>query len=246
MKGTAFDIETIPNMDMVGQIASVQDRMVGVKAPANYKDPQKIDEYVASKRREASDKREVEIQKMNLNPFTGRICAAAFVGGDWQDSVHMAKVDDDDERQVIQDITKTLNLLFKDDLPLVTFNGIYFDLPYLYKRCIILDLPVPDLRIPALTKRYSYYPHFDIRMALTDWDRHGAGSLDYFAKAILGESKEEPEYSKFISLIEAGKGAEIADSCLQHTRLTRKLFERMQRFYLDDSETHIKNGRFPY
>ena len=207
----AWDIETIPNK-------SVQHLLPPPKAKSNLKDPAKIAASI-------QESREAMVKKMALSPFTGRIACYA-TAGDSAESSFLTESSDDAERVVIKDCFEMINETLDANQPIVTFNGIGFDFPFLFKRAAILRVENTIMApYSSFVKRYSTNPHCDLRMTLTDWDSHSTGTLGYFTKLVGLPEKEELDYSTFLGLIEAGKGKVIADNCLQHCQVTFDLYK---------------------
>ena len=228
---TVLDLETIPNKD-------VQHLMPPPKAKANLKDVAKIAASI-------QQSREAGIRKMQLSPFTGRIACYA-TAGDIKESSFLDEVSDDAERKVIDDCFTMINECLKANQPIVTFNGIQFDFPYLYKRAAILKVPCPVM-VPYSTfvKRYTTNPHVDLRMVLNDWDSHGEGKLSFYTKIVGLKEKEELDYATFLGLVESGQGETIAKHCAQHCEVTLGLYE-VFKDYLTTTSTSNMSPRSDY
>jgi DNA polymerase elongation subunit (family B) len=63
---------------------------------------------------------------------------------------------------------------------IATYNGLSFDIPYIYKRAIIRGVK-PKIPMSLWTKRYAYAPHCDIMQAWAGWDIKGYVKLDVLA-----------------------------------------------------------------
>lgn len=128
-----FDIETKASPD-AGEFVSVQ-------APGNYKDPEKIREYIAEKKLEATE-------KAALDPDLGEIVAIGVsMDGDIQ--VMMGE-----EATFLKEFW---NLWSKSDLQ-IGYNIINFDIPYLLRRSMAHKVPAPSI---ALSK-YKVGPVYDL------------------------------------------------------------------------------------
>jgi predicted PolB exonuclease-like 3'-5' exonuclease len=111
----------------------------------------------------------------------------------------------------------------------VTFNGKSFDFPFVNIRSAILQVS-PTLELPL--RRYTTYPHFDVREVLSGYDRHRRGSLDYFC-AVFGipSPKENMDGAAVGAAYHDGRIEEIATYCLADCRATAALYERLKPFF---------------
>ena len=213
----AIDIETIPNRDIIPQLPEPE-----VKT-GNLKDPDKI----AAKVAEAKGK---QIEKMALNPLYGRIASFAIkdVRGESERVTLLGAVDDDGERELIQDILK--NVFACEETRLATWNGNGFDLPYVYKRAVCLGINPANFGAPPLsawTKRYSNEKHFDLMQIWSGGGAHDFEKLDNVASIVLGKKKVDCDVTKIIDMLETETGrSDLAKYNLEDARLTAELAER--------------------
>ena len=117
----AFDIETIPNSAMADRLPPVE-----IKA-GNLKDPAKIAEKEAAARAE-------QVEKMALSPLYGRMCAWVAIddGGPVYNGC-IAESSDEAETVIIEKAFETLS-----GKRIITYNGNGFDLPFIYRRAVLL------------------------------------------------------------------------------------------------------------
>lgn len=212
----AFDIETMPNSSKVGSLPEPDVKL------GNLKDPAKIEEKIAEARTE-------QIAKMALNPLYGRICAAVFVapGANGElESLRFAAGDDDAEEAAL--IAGCFGVLRLDSARIVTWNGIAFDLPFLFKRAVILSVPLRD--VPVLSfwcKRYSAGSHIDLMQIWSGWNSQQYAKLDDVAGVCADDHKIKIDFKEFPELVKTAEGREkILDYCEQDVRLTYKIFEK--------------------
>jgi predicted PolB exonuclease-like 3'-5' exonuclease len=209
----ALDIETVGNMEAAKNLPEP-------KANGRLKDPAKIAADIAEKKAE-------QIEKLALDPLTGRIIAAAAVkiddGDEWCGIIDEAT--DAKEMVLIETI---LNIICDDDTRLVTFNGAGFDLPYIYKRALILGVPIGGVPpLSAWLKRYTTDKHIDRMEVWTNWG--GYVGLNTLAKMILGRSKAEIDVMMFPEMLKTEEGRkQMQDYNLQDARLTAELFKKMR------------------
>lgn len=108
----------------------------------------------------------------------------------------------------------------------VTFNGRGFDVPFLYLRSAVLNVPIA--RKDWLGYRYATDPHCDLAEQLTFYGvsgRDGAArkfNLDFYCKAFGIESPKAQGVTGMdvTNMMEEGRHKEIADYCLRDVRAT--------------------------
>ena len=209
----AIDIETIPNMAMVQYLPEPE-------AAGNIKDPEKIAADIAKKRVE-------QVGKMALSPMFGRICAYSIATANVYEADVMCAINDDEERRLIGRILGHLRLSHDDYPALVGWNCHAFDLPFIYKRALILGVELHGGIQPLsrMVRRYSRVPVCDLMQELATWDSQAKVSLDVAAKCILGKSKLDHDFSQFPAMIETNQGSKIAEYCLNDSKLTYELYQ---------------------
>jgi DNA polymerase elongation subunit (family B) len=254
MSTFAIDIETCrnPKCDSEFDMETFKANIV-VEAPKSYKDPGKIADYISNKRQKLCEKaaadHDKDQSKNSLNPFKGMICSFGLYGEDkdGKERGYSACIDSismEAEKKLLEDLCSKVFPVH--NLPdLVTFNGMQFDLPFIYGRIMMHRLPCPVVALSYWMKRYSNSPHFDVRMVLNGWDMRAPGSLDYFVDLILGVKKDDIDYQRIPEIIEAGKGSEIADHCLQHTKITWDLYKAVAPYYANPTINQM-SGNNPY
>lgn len=214
----AFDIETMPNVDMIDKMPTPEIKY------GNTKDPAKravMDEAAKCK----------QIDKMGLDPLTARvICYAAvgMIGGEVKEhSDIMCELTDEAEIAVLQSI---FAMLGADDARIITWNGINFDLPMVYKRAMILGVDPGNFGAPPLTawtKRYSTDRHYDLMQIWGDWKSSEFTKLETVSRIMLGAGKDEIDFADFPELMKTEEGRACIDSyCVTDTRRTWELFEK--------------------
>jgi predicted PolB exonuclease-like 3'-5' exonuclease len=113
---------------------------------------------------------------------------------------------------------------------IVTFNGRTFDVPFLYLRSALLNVPIS--RKDWLGYRFQTEPHCDLLEQLTFYNvsgRDGAArrfNLDFYCKAFgLQSPKSHGVTGMDISrLVAEGRGREIAQYCLGDVHATVELY----------------------
>jgi DNA polymerase elongation subunit (family B) len=113
----------------------------------------------------------------------------------------------------------------------VTFNGRGFDVPFLYLRSALLNVPIS--RKNWLGYRFATEPHCDLAEQLTFYGvsgREGAArrfNLDFYCKAFGIESPKSHGVTGLDvnDLLAAGRQREIAEYCLRDVQATVLLYQ---------------------
>ena len=208
----AFDIETIPNSGMINRLPAIE-----VKA-GNLKDPAKIAE------KEAAAKAE-QIDKMALSPLYGRVCA--WVAVEDENAVHKECIHADSDAEETRIIEAAFETLAGNRV--VTYNGNGFDLPFLYRRAVLLGMDTRQFGMPTLaemTARYNNKHHVDIMQV---WCGFGNfEKLDNIAGALLDDHKIKIDFRDFAEMIKTAEGRnKLFQYCSQDVILTKKLWSRI-------------------
>lgn len=144
----SIDIETAPTSDRrVDELLYKK-----LSPPKNYKDPEKIEAYLIEKLRE-------EVMKTALNPLFGRVISVAAT----QDgkTVHVRGIDEVESEAEL--IDRFLNFIAewrhrvhfeqKDSGFIVGHNVFEFDLPFLYRRAVVLGIDMNKYAmVPVIPK----------------------------------------------------------------------------------------------
>ena len=217
----ALDIETVGNAEIIPMLPepSIDSRL---------KDPAKIADAKAGAKQK-------QIDGMALDPLTARvICFAAvgLAGETVSESVEIVPdLTDVAESALLQSIMRFIGT---EEVRLVTWNGIGFDLPMIYKRAMILGVDPSNFGAPPLTawtKRYSADRHYDLMQIWGGWSTEGREKLETVAGMVLHEKRADIPYDQMPELMKAEEGRKlIADGCLNHTRLTWRLWEKFNGF----------------
>lgn len=201
-------------------IDGVADYIEEPSAPSNYKDPVKIAEYIEAKRREL-------VSDAALDCDLGRIAAIGWMleGRDSRPRVVVCQTQDH-ERQALTEFWQDVRLDRNDIRRLISFNGLRFDLPYLMRRSLYLDLPAPWLSVD----RYRS-PHLDLLNILTFHGTIKAHSLLFYAKRFglsIPEGAAEVDGSMIQGLVNEGSWDAIGAHCDADVSLTYDLACRLR------------------
>lgn len=203
-----FDLETLA-IDGAASLAEP------VSAPSNWKDEAKIAAYVA-------EKQQAQIARAGLYPWTNRIIALGWC--EETDETERVEVCGSEarERAVLTEFLEHIVDNRGAVIPLVTFNGLAFDLPTLMARARLLGVRCPELSID----RYRS-PHPDLMQILTFRGALDARSLTWFAKRFGLDTSDAFSGKEIATLYEDGNWDAIKAHCASDVRLTRQLAERL-------------------
>lgn len=208
----AFDIETVPNENM----REMWD-----------------EKYLAL----PEDKRK-PFSEAALSPVFGKVVAYGVYGtvqGNIRSSSHCSE----SEKELLKDISKMLNNLFSFQVSqteplIITFNGINFDLPFVWARMALRGVPTPALvTIDDLCRRYRTNPHFDIRQVMNQWNNFAPGSLEDVAMSLYGKRlKESIDYKELPDIVTTEDGREeIQKAVKHHARLTFNIYKSIKPYF---------------
>lgn len=161
MRYLILDLATAPLPDAARYLEGT------VRAPGNYKDPEKIAAYIA----------EAEADRLSaaaLDLDLARITALGFAMGPRVIDVRVCR-EESDERLLIEDVAALLAL----GPTIITFGGHNFDLPLVMRRARYLGVPFPAINLD----RYKS-PHVDLCEVLSDRNPNRRRSLQFYAKRL--------------------------------------------------------------
>ena len=188
-----FDIETCGIEDVRAYIETPA-------APANYKDPEKIQVYI-------DEKTEELILRAALDPDLARIVCLCAQAGNEQLAV-TAK--NEDEERVLLTAFWQLVGAGPDQAPLVGFGILGYDLRVLLRRSLYLGVSAP----PIMIDRFKHPGVVDL---IDELSFHGAEkfhSLDFYVKRFnLGPFPDDIKGSSVPALIAVGAWPEVLRHC---------------------------------
>ena len=223
-----FDIETS---------ALPLDNFDGAQREYLFREAEKMADEPARETRRAEIK-----QFMSLWPFTSQVVCIAMLNAETQrGQVQFLAEDFEDEASEggpvefvpCADEVELLTAFWdvaKHYDSVVTFNGRGFDVPFIYLRSAILNVPISKKN--WLGYRYATEPHCDLAEQLTFYSvsgRDGAArrfNLDFYCKAFGIESPKSHGVTGMDvgTLLADGKFREIAEYCLRDVRATVELY----------------------
>lgn len=203
-----------------------------------FRDAQKLPEEAARQARQA----ELQ-QQLNLYPFTAQVVCIAMLNADTARGQALFTTEDFEpeaeeagpvEFVPCMDEVELLTAFWdvaKHYESIVTFNGRGFDVPFIYLRSALLNVPIS--RKDWLGYRYQTDPHCDLAEQLTFYGvsgRDGAArrfNLDFYCKAFGIESPKSHGVTGLDvnTMLAAGRYREIAEYCLRDVQATVLLFQ---------------------
>jgi len=191
-----IDIETYGNEEMIKYLPEVE-------ASKTLKDPEKIAKDIEEKRQE-------QIDKMALNPLYGKIACIGLYSQDYQDVLFGT------EEEIL---TKYFKIV--QDKNIITYNGINFDIPFIYKRACIYGIKdIADMK--PMVAKFNNRHHIDIMQEFCEYGKYE--KLNTLAKIYLGEEKKDFDVKLIKDLIATEDGRkQLKNYCLQDVALTYKL-----------------------
>lgn len=192
----------------------------------------------------AREARRAEIlQQFNLWPFTAQVVCIAMLNADTARGQVLFVAEDYEPEEgeagpvefvPCMDETELLTAFWdvaRHYEEVITFNGRSFDVPFLYLRSAILNVPIT--RKDWLGYRYQTEPHCDLAEQFTFYGvsgREGAArkfNLDFYCKAFGIDSPKSHGVTGFDvnRLLAEGKFREIAEYCLRDVRATVELYK---------------------
>ena len=170
-----FDLETVRRLDLPDLLYPSAET---IKAPSNYKDEAKIKEYVQKKETEM-------ISKMGLDPLRSQICSYAILAINDPLTLEGPTVlfkAGTDEKALLESFESNLNDLEDAGIslfPVVTYNGMRFDLGALITAYMRRKMPIPAVLKTVWQQRYDQNMHVDMFRILGE-----EGSLHDWAHAL--------------------------------------------------------------
>jgi hypothetical protein len=203
-----------------------------------FRETEKIDDAIAKE-----TKRGEIARFMSLWPFTAQVVCIAmlnaetgrgqvqFLAEDYEDDAgeagpveYVPCADESELLTAFWDVARHYENV-------VTFNGRGFDVPFIYLRSALLNVPITKKN--WLGYRFATEPHCDLAEQLTFYSvggRDGAArrfNLDFYCKAFGIESPKSHGVTggDVKDMMTAGRYREIADYCLRDVRATVELYK---------------------
>lgn len=206
-----FDTEAVA-------IEGVEAYLDPVVAPANYKDPLKIAAY-------QEEQRQARIERAALDIDLARIVALMYdLNGTLQGGVCVTEAD---ERDRLQTFVDTVLRPWQDDILLVGFNCLQYDLPLILRRCQLHGIAVSlDLQ------RYRNSRIVDVMQALSFNGLVKPHSLQFYARRFGIDTSQMSQGCDVAATWAAGHYTDVLLHCEEDVALTRELALRLRLIHL--------------
>lgn len=224
---TSFDIETCPQEERLRRMAA-DPWAWGFRPTANTKADDAIDRQMAGWRNNLP-------KTCSLDPALGRVASVALTNhrgdrvclalGDFMQA--SGEPTDDDERALLAAVREAMY-----EYPCISgFNSEHFDLPYLLKRAFLLHRPDKDGRTLAAfnrwkTRKYSPWPHLDLRNVLTGWGQDSGDewrSLEVWCRILGLPAKTMGKGSEVRDMVRDGKWSRLKAYNQEDADLTARI-----------------------
>ena len=210
-----FDIETIPC-----QLPGVLDEFkAAVQAPAQYKKPESIAEWIKENR---DSEGESAWLKTSLDGGMGHVVCIGWAVDNGEPVSRQAN-STSTERTIIADFFDELKSIGAGQ-KLVGHNIIGFDIPFLWKRAMVLGIK-PPFTFPRSPKPWG--ETVADTMLLWDSTQRAGGSMDRICRLMGIEGKGDMDGSKVWPMWRDGQVDAIAEYCRGDVSRTREMFKRM-------------------
>jgi predicted PolB exonuclease-like 3'-5' exonuclease len=205
-----FDIETCG-------IADVQAYLDTPQAPANYKDPAKIDLWVEEKTQEL-------VGRAALDPDLARVvCLGAQIGSEPTNRFTICARNETDEHDLLTEFWRLVGD-GPNQAPLIGFGILGYDLRVLLRRSLYLEVKTP----PVAIDRYRHAGVIDLLDELSFHGQEKFHSLNFYVKRFgLGPFPDEIKGANVPALIAVGAWPEVIQHCETDVAKTVALATRM-------------------
>ena len=215
MNDIYLDIETIPNQSP--EYAEAVRK--GITAPAQYKKPESIAQWIADNGDEAAKE---QVAKTSFDPAFGHICTIGWAVGDGDVQVHHATVVEGE----IGVVESFLNAL--PTLGMNRFIGHYisgFDLRFILCRAIVLGVKLPS----KVTFPREFKPWGDeVFDTMTAWAGRDRISQDNLCRALGLDCKGDFDGSMVAEAWANGEHDKIAEYCKRDVETVRAIHRRFE------------------
>ena len=230
-----LDLETIPaqNPRAIAMLRGEADKeKLAIKAPSNYKDQLKIDEYVAAKRIEIDVDFEQRYRKTSFDGALGQIVVASYAIDDNEPVAIYASDWENSEEFILTKLYEGLKAAYNPNSQtrpvFIGHNIVGFDLRFLYQRSVVNNIK-PPMMIPFKAKPWDDTV-FDTMLA---WAGVGKTvSMSKLCDVLHFDSKGSEieggiDGSKVWDFVMEGKIEDVATYCVHDVIRTRNIYNRL-------------------
>lgn len=166
----------------------------------------------------------------SLNVLLARIACIGIIHKKGKTRVETTFFDKESEKNLLNNFWDYIR---ENNIPqkTVTFNGLNFDLPFLYFRSMIHGIEVAwhDFGL----RKFTSFPHFDIMQHLAFWNAFKFTGLDYFAMAFGYDV--DPESGQNGAMVSkwwgCGEYSKIQSYNLEDCKKTAFLYNKVYKYY---------------
>ena len=213
MLNLVLDIETLPCDE------KTRDILPEISPPSRLKTEKQISEW---KKKMLPKLKENQLLFTALNPNYGRIfCIGMFFFDDEKDFYKAISFHGNEEKPLLKEFWQKLK---ENNYPyVITYNGLGFDLPFIWKRSVILAVEgTKEFNLRRYTTDYNY----DIMAVWCNWDVRNAIKLDNLTK-ILGVESKSGSGADVYDMWQKREYKKIAEYCMQDVFVTYQCYSRM-------------------
>ncbi len=208
MRSRLLDLETLG-------LDEAREWVEPLSAPSNYKDEQKIADYIAEAEAERA-------QRFALDPDCCRIVALGYHDVGAGDPVVHLCADEFEEREQLKQFWASYRTT---ETRIIGYNSFRFDMPVIVMRSIYLSVPHPIL---TFAPAWKAWPHVDLWDTLSlNGARRDVKSLRFYAKRFGIPIFDDISGKDVAAMIAAGEWSKVQNHCLFDLDLTRALAERL-------------------
>ena len=211
-----FDIETIPAQDP----AIRAEMRAAVTAPGQYSKPESIEKWLAENRDRVGDEQWL---KTSFDGGVGQCVCIGFALGDGEpQTFSVGGLDRDTEADMLDGFFEVLR--HAGHVQLVGHNIAGFDIPFLWKRAMVLGVKPPH-NFPRNPKPWSEL----ICDTLTLWDsqQKAGGSMDRICRLMGIPGRGDFSGADVWPASERGEFRRVAEYCREDVARTRAMHKRM-------------------
>jgi len=232
MKILCADIETIPCQSL--PIACIPQFDSTEVKTGNIKDPVKIEDKINEARKEWAAGLS---KKMSLDPAFAQLCTFVGITYDTEKEevveekvLQLVETDGHDDLELVGEAWTLIQKAYHERTPLITFNGLSFDLPVLFMRAIKQDFPLDRVMINRIMGRkyQDNSSHYDLMQILAGWDRTRWHSFDFYSRLFNLGDKEDFDGAMVYPAYQAKEFDKIRDYCRKEVLVMCRLFTRLE------------------
>ena len=214
-----LDIETIPTITP----EAIAEANAKIQPPGNYKKPETIAAWEADEKPKLLN---AALSRGGLSAATGQVFCAAVAVDDGP-VIPFARWNygtaDDSEAALLEELFTEIG---QTAGPATTWVGHYhgkFDLPFLWQRAVVLNVPPQGFRIP-FDRRPGDRQVVDLQYLWGGWD--GQISLEKLSCLLLGSCAKAMSGEEIWPAVQAGRIQEVVDHCIDDLERTRACYRR--------------------